>query len=261
MKTNIFYLFAPFMILLLFANCKAKNERVEAAFKEKKMLLAQNLATLGLKLDNVHILFIAYKQENELEMYAKKANEISYKKLITYPICAKSGSLGPKRKEGDRQIPEGFYCISRFNPASTYYLSLGLNYPNESDKIKSNAPELGGDIYIHGECVTIGCLPMTNDKIKEIYLYALAAKENGQVQIPVYIFPFRFTAENTEKYYRDYAENEGLIPFWENLRVGYNCFENNKRALVVKVNENGNYVFAENCEKPCASANTKSDTQ
>ncbi len=53
----------------------------------------------------------------------------------TYKVCALAGTLGPKRMEGDYQVPEGFYYINEFNPQSNYYLSLGINYPNESDKV------------------------------------------------------------------------------------------------------------------------------
>lgn len=99
-----------------------------------------------------------------MDIYAKKREDSTYKKLITYKICAKSGHLGPKRRQGDRQVPEGFYHINHFNPNSNYHLSLMINYPNASDKIKSQAPNPGGNICIHGSCVTIGCLPMTRSK-------------------------------------------------------------------------------------------------
>lgn len=225
-------------------NCNPKEERVVAAYKEKNGLLTQTLQPLHLQLEDIHILIIAYKYEKELEIYVKKKDAKTYQKLITYPICASSGVLGPKRKEGDLQVPEGFYYIERFNPLSTYHLSLGLNYPNEADKLKSDAPKLGNDIFIHGECVTVGCLPMTNDKIKEIYLYALAAKENGQTQIPVYIFPFKFTPENIAKFQAEYAENKALSDFWGNLGDGYALFQQNLSALNVAVNEKGDYVFS-----------------
>jgi murein L,D-transpeptidase YafK len=140
------------------------------------------------------------------------------------------------------QIPEGFYFINRFNPVSNYYLSLGINYPNLSDKIKSKAKNLGGDIYIHGECVTIGCIPMTNDKIKEIYLYAIQARQNGQNNIPVYIFPFRFTENNISKAREQYKTNKTLFDFLGNLKTGYDKFNKNFEELKVIVSkENGNY--------------------
>jgi murein L,D-transpeptidase YafK len=151
--------------------------------------------------------------------------------------------LGPKREEGDYQVPEGFYYIDRFNPASSYYLSLGINYPNLSDRRKSTATNPGGDIFIHGSCVTIGCIPMTDDKIKEIYLYAINAKNNGQNKIQVYIFPFRMTDQNFNRFRKEYSNNTGLIDFWTNLKTGYDKFEKYKKELDISVNDAGDYVF------------------
>ncbi|WP_300721246.1 L,D-transpeptidase family protein, partial [uncultured Brachyspira sp.] len=194
-----------------------------------------------IKLEELNILITAYKEENILEIYAKNKSDSIYKKIASYNIAAKSGILGPKRMEGDLQVPEGFYYIDRFNPASSYYLSLGINYPNESDKKKSNAKRLGGDIFIHGNNVTIGCLPMTDDKIKEIYLYALYSKDNGQNRIPVYIFPFKMNEENINHYQKYY--NKSIINFWENIKKGYNIFQNTKKELIIKTDSNGNYIF------------------
>lgn len=240
MKKYAYFLLSLISSLFL-PKCSPKEERVIAASKEKGKFLEQTLKTKNLGLQEIHILIVAYKNEKELEIYVKEKNAIKYQKLVTYPICASSGVLGPKRKEGDLQVPEGFYYIERFNPLSIYYLSLGINYPNEADKLKSNAPKLGNDIFIHGECATVGCLPMTNDKIKEIYLYALAAKKNGQIKIPVYIFPFKFSAENKTKFYTEYADNQELLSFWENLQQGYEYFHTNLQELQLSVNEKGDY--------------------
>lgn len=107
-------------------------------------------------------------------------NKDLFRLIKDYQICSLSGELGPKRQQGDLQVPEGFYWIDRFNPASNFYLSLGINYPNQFDRILGKSGELGGDIFIHGGCVTIGCIPITDDKIKELYLIAVEAKSNGQ---------------------------------------------------------------------------------
>ena len=127
-----------------------------------------------------------------MDIYAKKREDATYKKLTTYRICARSGSLGPKRRQGDRQIPEGFYHINHFNPNSNYHLSLMINYPNASDRLKSKAARLGGNICIHGNCVTVGCLPMTDDKIKEIYIYACRHVNPDKKR-----FPFTFFLSNS----------------------------------------------------------------
>jgi len=226
-----------------FLSQQKKYARVKTAFSEKEQSIAENLRKNGLTSDDVHILIMAYKAEKQLEVYAKKKNETVYKLIAVYDVCASSGKLGPKRKQGDNQVPEGFYSIDRFNPVSNFYLSLGINYPNQSDRKKSNATKLGGDIFIHGDCVTIGCLPMTNDKIKEIYLYAVFARNNGQNNIPVYIFPFRMTAANFQTYKERYAQHQALIDFWTNLKTGYDKFMLQKKELKATVDNVGNYLF------------------
>ncbi|MFY9309313.1 MAG: L,D-transpeptidase family protein [Bacteroidia bacterium] len=220
-----------------------KYERVKAAYKEKEAGVQKKLSELGLDLNNFNILITVFKSEQELVIYAKNKKDKQYKKLVTYPICASSGDLGPKRKQGDGQVPEGFYHIERYNPSSSYHLSLGVSYPNKSDKLKSTAKDLGGDIFIHGECVTIGCMPMTNDKIKEIYIYAIQAKNNGQQNIPVYIFPFKFTESAIAKHKSYTTDNKMLQDFWNNLKTGYDKFHSNLEALNVAVDKAGNYNF------------------
>ena len=220
-----------------------KHLRVKEAFEEKGQSVLKQLQKANIKPDQVHILLKACKAERQLELYAKSKNETAYQKILTYPICASSGQLGPKRKQGDYQVPEGFYHIDRFNPESLFYLSLGINYPNQSDRRKSNAKDPGGDIFIHGACMTMGCLPMTDDKIKEIYLYAILARQSGQQHIPVYIFPFKMTDANMKIYKLKYEQEKELLAFWENLKTGYDKFAVIKRELNVTVDKNGNYVF------------------
>ena len=247
MKKVIFYIIVILNMINLtlfagdFLNDQKRYSRVRTAIKEKDELIKNTLKNNNIKLNELNILIIAYKQEDILEIYAKNKTDKVYKKIETYNIVSKSGVLGPKRMEGDLQVPEGFYYIDRFNPASSYYLSLGINYPNDSDRKKSDKPRLGGDIFIHGSTVTIGCMPMTDDKIKEIYLYAVYAKDNGQNKIPVYIFPFKMNDSNFDYYKKQY--NKSLVDFWTNIKKGYDLFENNKKELNIKVDSNGNYIF------------------
>src|SRR6185436_20905744 len=98
----------------------------------------------------------------------------------TYKVCQQSGTTGPKRVEGDYQVPEGFYYINEFNPNSNYHLSLGLNYPNASDRLLSDSLRPGGNIYIHGNCVSTGCIPVNDEQIEEIYIITSSAKAQGQ---------------------------------------------------------------------------------
>lgn len=226
-----------------FLSEQKRYERVRTAIKEKQSFLDKKLKSAQLSSENIHLIFIAYKDDGLLEVYAKSKQAATYQKLLSYPICARSGQLGPKQKQGDGQVPEGFYHIDRFNPVSNFYLSLGLNYPNLADKKRNTRAPLGGDIFIHGACVTIGCLPMTDDKIKEIYLLAVHAKNNGQSKIPVYVFPFNMTDEQMDKYKTKYSANKELISFWNNLKIGHDQFIKSPKELNFKVKENGEYSF------------------
>ncbi len=226
-----------------FISEQAKYQRVRSALDEKGELISEKLKSNHLDKNKLNILFVAFKNEAILDIYSKNNTESKYKILSSYEICSRSGNLGPKRKSGDNQVPEGFYFIDRFNPTSDYYLSLGINYPNTSDKIKSRATNLGGDIFIHGDCVTIGCLPMTDDKIKEIYLLAVYAKNGGQNKIPVYSYPFKMTDSNFENFKINYKNETALIKFWTNLKVGYDKFYSDKKELLVKVDATGSYIF------------------
>jgi murein L,D-transpeptidase YafK len=220
-----------------------KYERVRVAIAEKESSIKLELEKNKIELKNLHIILVAYKSEGILDLYAKNKSQSTYKKIKSFAVCASSGTLGPKRKKGDGQVPEGFYHIDRFNPTSSYYLSLGLNYPNSADRKASSAIDLGGDIFIHGSCVTIGCLPMTDDKIKEIYVYSIHAKNNGQERIPVYIFPFKMDDFNYLVNKKYYEGNKSLISFWSKLKVGYDSFINESKELNFKIDEKGNYTF------------------
>ncbi len=126
-------------------------------------------------------LFIrAFKQERELEIWAGARK---LRLIKTYPILAASGVLGPKLQRGDRQVPEGWYHINRFNPRSRFHLSLGLNYPTDADLIRSAGRDPGDDIFIHGSNKSIGCLAMGDPAIEELYGLARDMKSRIQVLI------------------------------------------------------------------------------
>jgi murein L,D-transpeptidase YafK len=184
-----------------------------------------------------------FKTEHILEVWAKNKNDSQYKKLLVFDVCAMSGTLGPKRKEGDMQMPEGFYEINHFNPLSNFYLSLGVNYPNASDRLLSNKISPGGSIYIHGNCVTIGCFPITDDCIKELYVLSVEAKNCGQNKIAISVYPFKMNDENWKIMSEKYKEQSQLISFWDNIRKGYLYFETNKNLPIVTVDKFGKYEF------------------
>jgi len=226
-----------------FISEQKRYPRVRMAISDKGSIINENLKKYGINISDVNVLFIVYKEEKRLDVFAKNKNDSKYKKIADYQICRISGRLGPKRKQGDRQVPEGFYHIDRFNPASNFFLSLGINYPNQADTKKSQSGNPGDNIFIHGACVSIGCLAMTDEKIKEIYLYALYSRQNGQRRIPVYIFPFEMSEQNMRKYKRTHRFNSTLIEFWENILQGYDFFQKEKTEPKFFINSNGDYIF------------------
>jgi ABC-type multidrug transport system ATPase subunit len=151
-----------------FVSEQKRHPRVHEAIKKKEPIIRQKLYNYYIGLDELNVMMVAYKSEKRLDVFVKKQIETRYRLFQSYPICDISGNLGPKRKRGDLQTPEGFYYIDAFNPSSSYHLSFRINYPNLSDKRKSNSQDLGGDIFIHGSCATIGCLPMTDNIMEEI---------------------------------------------------------------------------------------------
>ena len=220
-----------------------RHLKVKQAYKDKEAFIDELLQSKNLKKSDFELLLVAFKHEAVLEAWGRpfgKKDE-PFVLLRSFDICASSGDLGPKRKEGDSQVPEGFYHVSYFNPQSDYYVSLGVSYPNESDRILSDKRRPGGSIAIHGDCVTIGCLPLTDEKMKELYILAVEARSNGQTKIPVHIYPFRMTKENFKMITPDYPTK--TVKFWENIRVMYDFFEKNKNITYVGCDRNGAYVF------------------
>ncbi len=226
-----------------FKEKQMQNGRVLKAYEEKETIIHTLLEVNKLKLISLQIFIRAFKHENKLEIWGRDSLQEQFVLLKEYRICRISGDPGPKRKQGDMQIPEGCYHIDRFNPWSQFHLSLGINYPNESDRVLSNRQNPGGDIFIHGSCVTIGCLPMTDDRIKEIYILAIEARNNGQQNIPVHIFPCKMSGEWYTAQMEKYAENQNFIDFWSNLEEAYLYFEMNKTLPTFTVDKEGHYCF------------------
>ncbi|MCS6833644.1 MAG: L,D-transpeptidase family protein, partial [Flammeovirgaceae bacterium] len=212
--------------------------RVRAAKKEKEHLLKQLFEEKKLVYPPDGVFLRVFKEEKELELWVKSQNEWKY--LKTYPICKMSGQLGPKRTEGDLQVPEGFYYLDAYNPWSSFYLSMRIDYPNLSDKRISSAKRLGGDIMLHGDCISIGCIAITDDFIKEVYWLCVLAKNNGQDSVPIHIFPFRFKNETLKT---RFFEKTAFLNFWKNLQEGYEYFENQKKLPIISIDKQGKYLF------------------
>ena len=189
-----------------------------------------------------YIYIRSFKYDSQLEVWVKQRPADSFRLFKTYPVCALAGSLGPKRMQGDFQVPEGFYYINEFNPTSNYYLSLGLNYPNASDKVLSDSIKPGGEIYIHGSCVTVGCIPITDQQIDELYVLAAYAREQEQHYIPVHIFPCRYDVPKSAAYLDDLTKDDPVLKdFTNQLKDAYTYFEKNRRLPIVMITDDGRY--------------------
>ncbi|SME96455.1 Murein L,D-transpeptidase YafK [Xaviernesmea oryzae] len=184
---------------------------------------------------NSPIMIRILKEEGKLEVWKARADS-RFEVIKSYDICAWSGKLGPKVKEGDRQAPEGFYGLTpaHLNPYSKYYLAINTGFPNRYDQANGRT---GSNLMIHGACSSSGCYSMTDEQVLEIYAFARDAFKGGQTAIQLQAFPFRMTAENMVRH-RDNPN----FDFWKMLKVGYDNFEVTKRPPEVNVCEK-KYVF------------------
>jgi len=217
-------------------------QRVQTALKYNLKSLKTMLGEQGVPFPPAAVFLRVFKREQALEFWARGGGAARYQLIRTYPICAASGVPGPKRREGDLQVPEGFYLIADFNPWSRFELSMHLNYPNRSDRVRGVQGRLGGDIFIHGSCASIGCLAMTDGVIRDLYLACLAAWANGQRGIPVHIFPDRLHAAGLAALRAESAGRPALVAFWEALKPGYEYFEAHRHLPAVQVAPDGRYV-------------------
>jgi murein L,D-transpeptidase YafK len=192
------------------------------------------------------ILIRIFKEESEMEIW-KKNRDGQYALLKTYPICRWSGELGPKKKEGDRQAPEGFYTITpaQMNPNSNYYLAFNTGYPNAYDRAWGHT---GSELMVHGDCSSAGCYAMTDEQMQEIYALARESFFGGQKNFQLQAYPFRMTALNMAKH----RDNPNFA-FWKMLKDGYDNFESTRQEPKVAVCEK-RYVFdavpPENASRP-----------
>lgn len=192
------------------------------------------------------ILARIFKEEAEMEIW-KQNRDGQYALLKTYPICRWSGDLGPKKKEGDRQAPEGFYTITpgQMNPASNYYLAFNTGFPNTYDRAHGYT---GSELMVHGDCSSRGCYAMTDEQIQEIYALARESFFGGQKAFQLQAMPFRMTALNMAKH-----RNNPNFAFWKMLKEGYDHFEASRQEPKVAVCER-RYVFdpaqPDNASKP-----------
>ena len=167
------------------------NERLEQFGAAATSRLAPHFQQAGIPFPPTAISLLAFKDSKRLELYARHPQG-AWQWVWDYPIQAASGVLGPKLREGDRQVPEGIYAVELLNPNSLFHVSLRMDYPNAFDRamgLTDGRETLGSDIMIHGKDKSIGCLAMGDAAAEE--LFALAARV-GKDNVRVVIAPTDF---------------------------------------------------------------------
>ena len=215
--------------------------RVVAARKEHDAGVRAAFAAAGVPYPAPALFIRVFKKDAVLELWGgKRGAPLALVKA--YDVCAASGELGPKRREGDFQVPEGFYRITHLNPYSDYHLAMGIDYPNAADRIVGYKPSLGGAILIHGSCVTVGCIPITDEPIEEVFLAVLDARTAGLATVPVHIFPTRMDDAGMTFLKVHAGLDATLRAFWDELKPAYDAFEKSHLVPRVTVEKSGRYV-------------------
>lgn len=233
------------------ADALEKGDRVDAARKKRGAVVKAAVEATGIAWPPKEVFLRATKYADNgidngvVEVWVGDGSG-PLKKAMAHPVCALSGTIGPKHKEGDGQIPEGFYGISALNPRSSYHLSLRVDYPNASDTIRNRRRDpkvrLGGDIMVHGNCVTIGCLPIEDEPIEEVYL-VVDAVFGKQRRVPIHIFPRPLHDEGLAALLASQpTADEPTQALWRELHAGWVAFESTKRVPKVDIDDRGAYV-------------------
>lgn len=239
-----------FLALLLFCSGMTSDPlmekqktytRVREAYQLKGKIVDKNLAAHAISRENLRIYLRAFKTEKILELWAKNSSDSVYSLIREFAICDLSGDVGAKRRARDLQVPEGFYHIAALNPFSKYYLSLKVNYPNASDSIRGVRGRLGSNIFIHGSCISSGCLAMTDDRIREIYVYCVEAYNAGQAEIPLTIYPIRLTDQTYARFIVRYSKYKDDVNLWGDLKKSYDLFTKKQVPPIVRFLPNGTH--------------------
>jgi len=215
--------------------------RVREAYSSKEKMVAKTLSDHGISRDSLRLYMRAFKTEKKIELWGRNICDSIYTLIKEIPICEISGEIGPKRRSRDLQVPEGFYHINELNPYSKYYLSMRINYPNASDSIRGVKGHLGNLIYIHGNCESSGCISITDEKIKELFVYCIEAYNSGQEEIDITIFPARLDDKIYTRLTTGHSKSKDKISLWADLKKSYDLFNQKKVPPTVKFLPDGTH--------------------
>ena len=236
------------------APAASSDPRVTEARARGEPRLHAAFAAVSLGYPPAELHLRAFKLERRLEVWAQAAGDPGppFVLVATFPIPGLSGTPSPKRREGDLQVPEGFYRVDRFNPRSRFYLSLGLDYPNASDRRLAPDPTPPGtDIFIHGGEQSRGCLAVGDEAMAFLYLAAVDTARTGGRAITVHLFPCRMdTPAWIDTLAPWHTENPALFPFWQNLAAACRWFERCRQLPPVRVKATGGVQLAPGAGDP-----------
>jgi len=173
-------------------NSKELTTTVEQIELDSGVRMQNKVKQSGLDFPPRKLILSADKTKRILTVYGYDENDKPVE-ITSYSFTGFSGKLGPKLREGDGQIPEGIYDITALNPQSSFHLSIRIEYPNAFDKkmaANDNRKNPGSDIYIHGGSATIGCIPIGNDNIEELFYLV---EQTGLRNTDIVIMPKNLT--------------------------------------------------------------------
>ncbi len=212
------------------------RQRIDVAERSKIPIVKALFESAEVKWPPRQLLLRAFKRDRRLEVWAADSDNGPLTHVTTYEVCYASGELGPKRQEGDFQVPEGFYRIVWFKPKSDFHMAMMVSYPNRSDRILGHAMTPGGEIMVHGGCVSVGCLAMSDERIEELWVIARVAPG----PIDIHMFPARdmagLVATTPPSPHRE---------FWLDLKRGLDRFQRERKRFAVRVKRNGRYEITD----------------
>jgi murein L,D-transpeptidase YafK len=222
-------LIAALLPMTSLSNARLQGVRAARADDVRRLLASAGVTG---RVDTVYLR--AFKEEKVVELWAGGATG-PLALVKTYPVCAASGELGPKRQEGDLQVPEGLYDVVEFNPASNFHLSMKVSYPNASDRVRSDPKRPGGLIFLHGSCASIGCIAIEDGPIEEVFLIASGSRARPRIDV--------FPARLTEAWLTANASSPHAA-FWVELAPAFAWFERTRRPAPFSIDRTGAYRFS-----------------
>lgn len=200
---------------------RAVNEAIISYGLPIEPKLIKNFLDAGVSYPPDDVALLAFKQEQHVQLWAKNENQ-TWRHVHTYPLTASSGHLGPKLREGDKQIPEGVYQIAYLNPHSNMHLSMKINYPNKFDRQHATAERrhrLGGNIFIHGKDYSVGCLAVGDNAMNELFLLSHRV---GLEHVQLIIAPNDL--RRAKPAHAAFTEPRWLPTLYNNIRLALNQF-------------------------------------